>query len=219
MFIAHIGVGFAAKRLDPKISLGWLLVSGQVVDILCGLLMVTGIEKMRANPGFTASVPLEFLYYPWSHGLFMNVVWAIAFGFIGLYVFKSKKTAVVLGAVVFSHWILDWISHVPDLPFIFGNTPKFGLGLWNYPLTTVFVEFLIFLGGLAMYLQATKARKRQTGLAIMVALFVGLFILNHWGPPPPPEAPQKLLALPILIFVVLFPWGQYIERTREVRAL
>jgi len=216
MFIAHIGMGLAAKRVAPKVPLGVLLVGGEALDVLCGVLMVAGVERMRAAPGATAMTPLEFIYYPWSHGLFMSVVWSVLAALIAARAFRDRRSGVVLGLLVFSHWILDWISHQPDLPLLWDGSFKAGLGLWNSVAGTMIAEFGIFLGGLALYVYTTTARDK-TGiwsLAVLAILFVGLFLLNHYGPPPPVDISSRLLALPILIMAVLWPWGNWIERHR-----
>ena len=59
MFIAHLGVGPAAKKVAPRASLGVLLLSSQALDMLCGLFTVTGIERMKVASGITRVTPLE----------------------------------------------------------------------------------------------------------------------------------------------------------------
>jgi uncharacterized membrane protein len=216
MFIAHLGVGLAAKSVAPRASLGVLLLAGQTLDVLCGLLMVTGVERMRVVPGITRMTPLDLYYYPFSHGLLMSLVWAVLFALVGLRLYRDRRIAVVLGLLVFSHWVLDWISHRPDLPLLFDGSPKVGLGLWNSVAGTLVVELGVFLGGLALYVRSTRARDRVgTGALVALALFfAGLFLANHFGPPPPTTVPQQLLALPILLMALLLPWGHWIDRHR-----
>jgi hypothetical protein len=216
MFIAHLGVGLAAKPLVPRASLGVLLLAGQALDVLCGLLMVTGVERMRVSPGITRMTPLDLYYYPFSHGLLMSLVWATLFALVGFWLYRDRRTSLVLGLLVFSHWVLDWISHRPDLPLLFDGSPKVGLGLWNSVAGTVAVELGVFLGGLALYLRATRARDRVGGGALLAfaLFFLVMFGLNHFGPPPPPSTPQALLALPIALLILVLPWGAWIDRHR-----
>jgi len=217
MFIAHLGVGLAAKPLAPKAPLGVLLASAQALDILCGALMVSGVEQMRVHPGFTVMTPLEFISYPFSHGLFMSIVWSVLAGMLAWRVFRSGKTALVIALLVLSHWVLDWISHAPDLPLLFDASPKVGLGLWNSMIGTLAAEFLIFFGGLALYLRSTHTKdKRGIWLPILFSLvFVGIFLLNQYGPQAPADMPQWQLALPIFLLVLLWPWGNWIDRHRS----
>ena len=69
MLFGHIAVGLAAKPVVPKASLGALLLSATAIDVLCGVFVMTGIENLDASGASSI---------PWSHGLFMAVVWAIA---------------------------------------------------------------------------------------------------------------------------------------------
>ncbi|MFA6035223.1 MAG: hypothetical protein WC889_20165 [Myxococcota bacterium] len=219
MFIAHIGVGLAAKRVAPRASLGVLLLSSQLLDILCGVFVVTGLERMKVSPGITRMTPLEFISYPWSHGLFMSVVWSGMAAIIAARFYRDRGTGLVVGALVFSHWVLDWISHRPDLPLLFDGSPKVGLGLWNNPAGTMIFEFILFAIGVFVILSYTRPLDRTgtwsfVGFAIF---FPVLFLLNHFGPPPPVDIPQQLMALPIFVFVVLLPWGNWIDRHRVAR--
>ncbi len=44
---------------------------------------------------------------------------------------RNAKTATLLGACVVSHWFLDWVVHLPDLPLTPRGDARYGLGLWN----------------------------------------------------------------------------------------
>ena len=219
MFIAHLGVGLAAKRVAPRASLGVLLFASQTLDILCGLFMVTGIERMKVTPGITRMTPLEFVSFPWSHGLFMSLVWSGLAALLCARLYRERRIGVVVGALVFSHWVLDWISHIPDLPLLFDGSPKVGLGLWNSPVGTMAVEFALFAAGAVVLLMSTRARDRVGvgSLASFIVFFAGMFLLNHYGPPPPVDMPQQILGLFILIFVVLLPWGHWMDKHRQMR--
>ena len=116
MFIGHFGVGFGAKKIDNKPSLGTLFLAAQFVDLLWPFLLILGIEKVEITPGITAFNPLDFTYYPFSHSLFGMLVWAVLFGVIYFLFKKNFKSALLLGVLVISHWVLDLIVHIPDLP-------------------------------------------------------------------------------------------------------
>jgi len=221
MFIAHLGVGLAAKKVAPRASLGVLLLSAQALDVLCGLLMVTGIEHMKVTPGITRVTPLEFTSFPWSHGLLMSLVWSCLAALIAARFYHDRRTSLVVGALVFSHWILDWISHRPEMPLLFDGGPKVGLGLWNHPAASLVVELSVFAIGVLMVLWATRPRDRvgSWAFATFILFFVGLFLLNDFGPPPPVGMPQQVLGLFILIFVFLLPWGNWIEKHRMLRTV
>jgi membrane-bound metal-dependent hydrolase YbcI (DUF457 family) len=217
MFLGHIAVGFASKRLAPRTSLGWLMTAPMLLDLLWPLFLIAGIEQVRISPGDTAFTPLEFVSYPWTHSLLMALVWASLF--MLAYLARTGYTAGAfwLGIGVASHWVLDWVSHRPDLPLVPWSPVKVGLGLWNSVPATIVVESAMFVAALGVYLATTRA-KRWTG-HLSLWSFVGLMVLayigNEFGPPPPSVEALRTLALVTWLFV---PWAFWIERTREVRA-
>ncbi len=126
---------------------------------------------------------------------------------------KNKRNAFIVGCAVFSHWLLDFISHTPDLPLAPGLSTYVGMGLWNSTLATIIIESVLFLFGILLYLQATKA-KDKTGVITMWALVIFLVISNIAsiaGPPPPNADPVGWMALSMWLFV---PWGYWIDRHR-----
>jgi hypothetical protein len=219
MFIAHLGLGLASKHIAPRAPLGVLLLASQIPDILCGILVGAGVEQMRFHPGITKVSPIELVYCPWSHGLLMSLVWSVLAGLLAARLYRERRTGWVVGGLVLSHWLLDGLSHIPDLPLFFGGSCLVGLGLWNYPAETMAVELGLYGAGLLLLLRGTRAGDRlgHWSLASLAVFFAGLFFLNHLAPPPPPDAPPRLLALPILIFIVLLPWGNWVERHRVAR--
>jgi hypothetical protein len=216
MFIGHFAVGFAAKRAAPRTSLATLMVAAQLVDLVWPILLLLGIEAVRIDPGNTAFTPLDFEYYPWTHSLAMVVAWAVAFGVVYRLRTGYVRGALVVAALVLSHWVLDWISHRPDLPLAPG-TLKVGLGLWNSRPATMFVEGLLFAAGLGVYLSTTRARGRigSIGLWGFVAFVVLAYLGNLMGGAPPSPRAVAVVGVASWIFV---PWLAWIDRNREVRA-
>jgi hypothetical protein len=216
MFIGHAALGFAAKRAAPRANLGWLLTAPFLADLLWPVFLLLGWEKVRIAPGNTAVTPLDFVSYPWSHSLLMLLAWSVALGWLYWLATRHAKGAVVIGALVTSHWVLDWITHRPDMPLFPWGGPKLGLGLWNSETATVVVEALMFVAGLAIYLGATRARN-WLGHVTLWSL-IGLLAFAYWGnlngPPPPNE---HALALFGLVGFVFIPWAMGIEATRENR--
>jgi len=213
MFIGHFGVGFGAKAAAPRVSLGTLLLAAQFVDLLWPLFVLLGIETVRIDPGNTAVTPLDFVSYPVTHSLLTGVGWGVLLGGGYLMLRRQIRGAVVVAAAVVSHWVLDWISHRPDLPLVPGGS-KVGLGLWNSVPTTVAVEGLIFAVGIGLYLRATRARDRigHGALWSLVGFLALAYAANLAGPPPPSV---KALGLVGLAMWVLVPWGYWIDRHRE----
>lgn len=130
MFIGHFAVGFAAKKIAPHTSMAVLLAAPLLSDLLWPVFLLFGWEQVQIDPGNTRYTPLDLAYYPWSHSLLMCFLWATAFAVIYSKIARYWQGTVAVWVGVMSHWILDWISHRPDMPLYPGG-PRLGLGLWN----------------------------------------------------------------------------------------
>jgi hypothetical protein len=205
MFIGHDACSFAAKRVAPRMSLGLLIAAPNLLDLLWPVFLLLGVEHVRVQQGATPFLNLDFYDYPWSHSLAMSIVWGVVFA-AGYRLFtRDTRGAVVGGLLVVSHWILDFISHVPDLPLWPGG-PKYGLGLWNHTTATIVIESLMFVAGLALYL-----RKNRGSIAFwsLVILLLVIYIASLLGPPPPNA---RIVAWSALFLWILPLWGFWIDR-------
>lgn len=152
----HFAIGLAAKPLAPKLPLWLLLAATELFDVLFFVFQALGLEKAAVSTStMEQGVVITSLgSIPWSHGLFMCVVWSAAAGVIAYLVYRDRRTSVILGLVMFSHWVLDFVVHLPDLPLFFDNSPLLGLGLWGsglgYILSWV-LEIVLLAGGIAVY--------------------------------------------------------------------
>ncbi|GAF80652.1 unnamed protein product [marine sediment metagenome] len=215
MFIGHYAVAFAAKKPAPETSLGTLFLAAQFVDHLWPIFSILGLEHVRIAPGITAVVPLDFYDYPYSHSLLAAVVWALAFALIYFAVRRYPRGAWVVGAAVLSHWLLDLLTHRPDLPLAPGSDTVVGLGLWNSFAGTVVVEGALFLVGVVIYSRMTRAKDKTGHFALwgLVAFLVVMYVVNLLGPPPPNESVIPYVGLALWLFV---GWAYWIDRHREV---
>jgi hypothetical protein len=215
MFIGHFGVGFGAKKAAPQVSLGTLLIAAQLADLLWPVFLLLGLESVRIDPGNTAVTPLDFVAYPFTHSLLTGIGWGLLFGLVYFALRRNRRGALVVGLAVVSHWVLDWISHRPDMPLYPGGS-KVGLGLWNSVAGTVAVEGVIFLVGVALYLRTTRAKDRIGHWALwsLVFLLVAAYVGNLTGSPPPTPKIVAWVTLGMWLFV---PWGYWIDRHRTLR--
>src|SRR5688572_13656256 len=133
MFLGHFALGFAAKRAAPQLSLGTTFAAVQLLDLAWPVFVLTGAESVRADPGNTRMTGIDFQHYPYSHSLLFALLWGAAFAGILLLRRRPRPAALLAGALVVSHWVLDWVAHRPDLPLRPGSPTKVGLGLWNSP--------------------------------------------------------------------------------------
>ena len=185
MFIGHAAVALAAKPLAPRTSLALLLAAAFWVDMVWPVFLLFGIEQVRIDPGNTAFTPLDFVHYPWTHSLVAALIWSFLFGILSLKC--GKREALILGLLVFSHWLLDALSHRPDLPLWPGSEAMIGLGLWNSVPATFAVELSMFAIGVAIYARAAPARDRTGFFAFwgLIAFLLAAYAGNAFGPPPP----------------------------------
>ena len=214
MFIGHYAVALGAKRAAPGVSLGTLFLATQLVDLLWPLFLLLGFEHVRIDPGNTVMTPLDFYDYPFTHSLTGALAWSLLTGLV-YYGFRSKvRNALVIAGTVFSHWILDLLTHRPDLPLGFGNTVYVGLGLWNSLWGTLLLELGLFLAGLVLYLRCTRARDRygSYGLWSLLVILVLIYAGNVFGPPPPSEAAIAIAGNAAWLFVF---WAYVVDRHRE----
>jgi membrane-bound metal-dependent hydrolase YbcI (DUF457 family) len=162
--IGHLAPAFAAKSTAPKAPLWVLLIAGETNDILYFLFSSAGLEPkavitvMDFNQGVKYLTPVS---NPWSHGFFMSMIWAMTAAAIAFLCYRDRQTSGVVGLVVFSHWILDFLMH-SNLPLFFDGSPQVGLGLENSGTGFLFMtvlDLVLLAAGIAIYF---IARKRTT---------------------------------------------------------
>lgn len=217
MFIGHYGVAFGAKRYAPAVSLGILFLAAQLADLIWPNLVLLGIEQVRIDPGATAMTPLDFVHYPWSHSLVALAVYGGLFGLLYAALTRAGRTAaLIIAAVVLSHWVLDVVSHRADMPVLLGDSLRGGLGLWNHPVAAVIAELAIFGAGVWLYLTRTRANDRigSIGLWVLVLFLLAVYVANVFGPPPPSVAAVAWSAQAMWLLVF---WGFWVDRHRSVR--
>ena len=159
--LGHLAPAFAAKSVTPKTPLWILLIASETNDLLSLLFSAVGIEprvvitEMDFVQGIRYLAPVTS---PWSHGLFMSGLWAILAAVVVFLIYRDKRTSVVIGSVVFSHWLLDLLMH-SNLPLFFDGSPQVGLGLENSGSGFLFMtvlDLLLLASGIVIYFRARK---------------------------------------------------------------
>jgi hypothetical protein len=216
MFIGHFGVALAAKKVAPRTSLGTLVMAAQFADLLWPLFLLLGLERVIIAPGITAVTPLNFTSYPLSHSLLADLGWASLFAGIYKVVKYDSRGALCLWLVLMSHWLLDALTHRPDLPLYPGSSIYVGLGLWNSRAGTLLVEGAIFALGVVTYGNTTRPRDRVGIYAFwpFIALLVLIYLVNLFGPPPPSVKAIAVAGLGLWVFV---GWAYWLDRHRQTR--
>jgi hypothetical protein len=208
MFIGHIAVGLAGKRATPGVSLAAWLTSVQFVDMLWPIFLLLGLEHVRIAPGITRFTPLDFYDYPITHSLVGATVWAAVFAAGSLYVYRNTRVALLLGAGVVSHWVLDVISHRPDMP-VLPRGPYIGLGLWNSVTATLALELTMFAIGLVLYIRGGGAGRRRVSFWLLMGFVLIAYFAAAFAPPPPDV---RTLAWTGLSAWLLVPWAWWADR-------
>lgn len=215
MFIGHIAVALGAKKASPQTSLGTLLLAAQWPDILWPLFLAFGWEKVEIDPGNTAVSPLAFTHYPLSHSLLADCGWALLLAGVYLVLRKNRRGALWVGLCVMSHWLLDALSHRPDLPLYPRGDILVGLGLWNSVFGTVLVEGTMFVAAVILYSRTMQPRDKTGDYAFrsFVGLLVFLYLMGLLGPPPPSVSAVEMAGF---LGWVMVPWGYWIDRHRTL---
>ena len=211
MFVGHLALALAAKRAVPKASLGWLMAAVTALDLVWPLFLLAGIEHVRVSGGATAFNPLVFDSYPWSHGLLMALLWGTLLAVLGRSRGLSPRICYWLLGLVVSHWVLDFLTHAPDMPLWPGRSPRFGLGLWSSIPGTYVIEGAMWVAGIVLYLQGRRAT-RWIGPAAFwsfVIVCTVMWATGPWSPPPPSE---RFLAWFTLVGWIILPWTALADR-------
>ncbi len=215
MFIGHYGVSFAAKAADRRLPLWLLFIAVQWLDIVWSGLVMLNVEKLRIVPGFTQGSDLDLYYMPFTHGLIGALALSAALGAVAALFFRDRRAAAgaMIAGAVFSHWLLDVVVHVPDLPLL-GDSFKVGLGLWRHVWLSLPLELAILVAGAALYARAVPSRTRRgdVWLWLFVAAMAALQVYGYFGPGP--ASPLSFAQTALGTYGVLAALAAAVDRAR-----
>lgn len=211
MFIGHYALGFASKRFDKAPSLAVMFIAVQFLDLLWPIFVLLGIENLQIEVGNTLLTPLNFTFYPYSHSLLAALIWGVLFGLIYYATTKNKPGSLLLFGLVISHWVLDFVTHRPDLALSPFSDYKVGLGLWNSPVIESVLEIGLFAVGAIIYYRSAKPVKPILFWTLVVFLLT-IHIMNLFGPPPT-EVKFVVWAANLMWIFVL--WARLIEKRKQ----
>lgn len=216
MFVGHLAIGFIAKQIEPKVSLGTWIVAVLFSDLLVFPLLIAEIESFKSQPGAVTNrmVGQNIAY---SHSLLMTAIWAFLLAAIYFLWRRYLRGAGLLFGAVLSHWLLDFISHRPDMPLAPGRDEVFGLGLWNSIPATLIVEGGFWLLTIFLYARAAKPQNRAgkyafwIGIILLTLLWFGN--INSSMDPNPVRAGIGGL----IVFSLIIGWAYWINKVRPFR--
>jgi len=219
VLVGHLAVGFAAKRLEPKISLGTLVMTTMLADFLWTIFMFAGIEYVEFKPGAMGAANYLVAHdISFSHSLATGAIWAALVGAAYRIGRGGPRAAWLLFAAVLSHWPLDVVSHRPDMPLAPGVPVRIGLGLWSSVPATILVEGGLWVAAIVVYARTTQVRTRFGAYLLWIgaALLTVIWYNNIAGPPPP--NPRTAPIASFAFFSLTVAWAYWIDRLRAIRS-
>jgi membrane-bound metal-dependent hydrolase YbcI (DUF457 family) len=218
MHVGHFAVGLLAKRVEPKLSLGTLVLAAMLSDFLWAIFLFAGIEHVRFKPGRGAANYADAYDIALSHSLLMDVVWGALLAAAYFLRRRYPRGALVLFIAVLSHWVLDVLAHRPDMSLAPGTDRFFGLGLWTSLPATIIVEGGFWLLAIILYARATRPKNRWGVYAFwsVVALLTLVWYNNITGPPPPSARVAGISSL--IYFSLVVAWAYWMNRLRPAQA-
>jgi hypothetical protein len=217
MFVGHYGVAFGVRPATPPVPLWVYFIAVQWLDVVWSILVLFGVEKMHIVPDFTEANPYDLYYMPYTHGLPGAIVLSLLFGAVVAALVPRRRAAMFLtiAAAAFSHWILDLVVHVPDLP-LYDDSDKVGLGLWRHVAISFPLEIVVLVAGAWIFARALPPASQRGHVALrsFVALLVLVQVYANFGPPPPSETAMAIMALLLyLVFAALAALVEHLRRT------
>lgn len=210
MGVGHAAVALGASRVAPRINTGILIFAAFLADFLLGVFGALGMEQAHVPPDFATRHYLTFTF-PYSHGLVALTGWGLLFGGICCWMSRRDRVRVfwVIAALVFSHFILDGLVHVPELPLLGQNSPKVGLSLWNHMSVELTIESLMALAGLVIYWKG-GTRVSRWGMASFLVLLTALTWtqLVSTTPPTNPELVPTWIIAPLIFSAIPYAFDR-----------
>lgn len=219
MLVGHFAIGLIGKRAAPQVSLGTLILASMLPDMLGFVFLMTGQEHWRMVPGGRGITSVELYDIGLSHSLAMGVIWALLLAAVYGWSRRYRAGVMMLAIVVLSHWVLDFISHRPDMPLVPGGSQVYGLGLWTSLPWTLAIEGGLWLVSLIVYLRLTRARHRAGVYMfwLVVVLLTASWISNFTvAPPPVSQSPVSASIVALVFFSLMIAWAFWMNRLRPV---
>ena len=174
----HYGIAAGAKSLDHRAPLWSLMLATQWLDVVFIPLFLLGIETIETLPG--GGYGTVVIHADYTHSLIGALILSAAFGAIAWWRWDGRL-GLLLGAVAFSHWMLDLIVHRGDMPILPGNAgdlPLLGFGLWRVPIVSIPLEAALFLTGVFLYWRAAKSVGPRSGSRVTPTLVTAALLVS-----------------------------------------
>lgn len=192
MIAGHFGLAAVVKAKSPRAPLWALMLATVWMDVVFVPLLLAKVETMEVLGGGAPGYGNAIIHADWTHSLVGALVISFLFGAVAS-MFWDRVVALVLGCVVFSHWLLDLPMHHHDMPLLpanAGHLPLLGMGLWSFPVASALVELALVVLGTFLYRRAALGvaghaadlrRRANVSAAVLLASGVVTLALNVAG--------------------------------------
>ena len=158
MLAGHFGLAAAVKSRQPQVPLWSLMLATQLLDVVFLVLYFAGIETFRPLEGTNGGYGNLTFSADYSHSLVGSLIISLV-AMLVTWVFWGRLNGLVIGAMVFSHWLIDVVVHHADMAILpppwADALPRVGLGLWSIPWLVAAIELGLVLGGAYLYYHAS----------------------------------------------------------------
>lgn len=215
MFAGHLGAGLALKGRCKGVSLGALFFAAMLPDVVLWALALGGVESVRAPAGYRTAADLTF-EFPFSHSLVSSLALSLTGAVVCWWLWgdhpSRARAALVVASAVFSHFVLDWLVHIPEMPVLGNDSPKLGLGLWRHLTLAWIVEGSLAFAGLWLFLRSACPARGKKGVLISVMVLVMVMTVFGQARQAPPPTPTQMAVSALIAIAVLIALGAWIDR-------
>jgi len=192
LFAGHVGVALVIGRVERRVNVGLFVTAALLLDFVLWLFILLGWESVNMPDDFSTTHQPHFVF-PYSHGLLAAAGWSLLAGALALPLYSYLKearwrTAALVAAAVFSHWLLDALVHRPEMPLTTSTSPTVGLALWNNMPVALAVEAVLVALGLCLFLpHSGLARQKSIALGVLILIVLMFTVIGMTVAPPPPS--------------------------------
>jgi hypothetical protein len=179
MIAGHFGFAALAKSHEKAAPLWALMLATVWLDILFVPLLLAGAETLEPVRGSHGGYGANIIHADYTHSLVGACMLSAILGVVALYRW-GRRAGIVVGAVSFSHWLLDLPLHRGDMPILpgnAGNLPKLGFGLWQLPWAVAAIELALVVVGGWLYWRAAGSAAKAAGRGRRSAVVTSVLIL------------------------------------------
>ena len=207
MFAGHLGAGLIIKRFNPTINLGIIFLAVLFLDLVLWIFVLAGLERPVIPPEFRQRRYLTF-FFPYSHGLLSSLIWSGLAGltWYGLQNFRGAEklhSSKIIALGIFSHFVLDYLVHIPEMPLFGPTSYHIGLGLWRHLPLALGLEASIALVGTWLFMRCSYLSLWHIRwLAILMILVTSSTVAGQWLQTSPPQSAHLAISSLVGISIV-----------------